>query len=398
YTKFSKCNFWLESIQFLGHVINNKGVHVDPTKIEAIRNWYAPTTPTEKNKKYEWSKEEEEVFRLLKQKLCSAPILSFLEGSEDFVVYCDASLKGFRAILVQSEKRIWLLLFGGLMDLIMHESHKSKYSIHPGSEKMYQDLKKLYWWLNIKAKIATYTSLICAKEKITMDFVSGLPRTSSGYDSIWVIVDRLKKSAYFLPMKKTDSIEKLTQLYLKKVVYRLGVPVSTIPDQDSRFPPGFWRSLQKALGTDVNMSTTYHPKMDGQIERMIQTLEDMLRDCVIDFGSNANQLEFDVGDMVILNVSSWKDVICFGKRGKLSPRYIRPFKVIDRIGPMAYKLELPDKLYGIHDTFHVSYLKKFMATENLVIPLEEIQLDDKLHFIKKSVDVIDREVKQLKQS
>ncbi|GKD97146.1 putative reverse transcriptase domain-containing protein [Tanacetum coccineum] len=134
------------------------------------------------------------------------------------------------------EGRIWLPLFGGLRDLIMHESHKSKYSIHPGSNKMYQDLKKLYWWPNMKAEIATYVSkcLICAKvkvehqkpsgllqqpkipewkwEKITMDFVSGLPKTLSGYDSIWVIVDRLTKSAHFLPMKKTDSIEKLAQL------------------------------------------------------------------------------------------------------------------------------------------------------------------------------------------
>ncbi|GJT96470.1 putative reverse transcriptase domain-containing protein [Tanacetum coccineum] len=140
------------------------------------------------------------------------------------------------------EGRIWLPLFGGLRDLIMHESHKSKYSIHPGSDKMYQDLKKLYWWPNMKAEIATYVSkcLTCAKvkaehqkpsgllqqpeipewkwEKITMDFVSGLPRTPSGYDSIWVIVDRLTKSAHFLPMKKTDSIEKLAQYTKRNIV------------------------------------------------------------------------------------------------------------------------------------------------------------------------------------
>ncbi|GJT95103.1 putative reverse transcriptase domain-containing protein [Tanacetum coccineum] len=155
------------------------------------------------------------------------------------------------------DKRIWLPLFGGLRDLIMHESHKSKYSIHPGSDKMYQDLKKLYWWPNMKADIATYVSkcLTCAKvkaehqkpsgllqqpeipewkwEKITMDFVSGLPRTPSGYDTIWVIVDRLTKSAHFLPMKKTDSMEKLTQQYLKEIVCRHGVPVSITPDHRS---------------------------------------------------------------------------------------------------------------------------------------------------------------------
>ncbi|GJW14182.1 putative reverse transcriptase domain-containing protein [Tanacetum coccineum] len=123
-------------------------------------------------------------------------------------------------------------------------------------------------------------------ENITMDFVSGLLRTPNGYDLIWVIADRLTKSAHFLPMRQTDSIEKLTQLYLKEIICRHGVPVSIISDQDSRFASGFWRSLQKALGTDVNMSMAYHPEIDGQSKRTIQTLEDMLRACVIDFGSS----------------------------------------------------------------------------------------------------------------
>ncbi|GJT65032.1 putative reverse transcriptase domain-containing protein [Tanacetum coccineum] len=172
----------------------------------------------------------------------------------------------------------------------MHESHKLKYSIHPGSDKMYQDLKKLYWWPNMKVDIATYVSkcLTCVKvkaehqkpsgllqqpeipewkwEKITMDFISGLLRTPSGYDSIWVIVDRLTKSAHFLPMKKTDSMEKLTQQYLKEIVCRHGVPVSIISDKDSRFTSGFWRSLQNALGTEVNMSTAYHPEIGSWAE------------------------------------------------------------------------------------------------------------------------------------
>ncbi|GJS67778.1 putative reverse transcriptase domain-containing protein [Tanacetum coccineum] len=571
-------------------MIDNKGVHVDPVKVEAIRNWSASTTPKEKNKKYEWGTEEDEAFQTLKQKLCSAPILALPEGTENFVVYCDASHKGFGAVLMQREKviayasrqlkkheenytthdleldhkslqyildqkelnmrqwrwiellsdydckiryhpgkrevenlgrlikpifesrsdgiqcfegRIWLPLFGGLRDLIMHESHKSKYSIHPGSDKMYQDLKKLYWWSNMKAEIATYISkcLTCAKvkaehqkpscllqqpeilewkwEKITMDFISGLPTTPSGYDSIWVIVDRLTKFAHFLPMKKTDSIEKLAQLYLKEIVCKHGVPTSIISDRDSLFTSRFWKSLQEAMGTQLDMSTAYHPETDGQSERTIQTMEDMLRACVIDFGSSWDRhlplvefsynnsyhasikaapfealygrkcrspvcwsevgdsqltgpemirettekivqiknrlltarsrqksyadvrrkpMEFQVGDMVMLKVSPWKGVIRFGKRGKLSPRYIGPFKIIERIGPVAYKLELPDKLHGIHNTFHVSNLKKCLADENLVIPLEEIQLDDKLHFIEEPVEIMDREVKQLKQS
>ncbi|GJV98868.1 reverse transcriptase domain-containing protein [Tanacetum coccineum] len=459
YAKFSKCEFLLDSVNFLGHVINSQGVHVDPAKVEAIKSWSAPKSPTEvrqfllldgyyrrfiegfsliakpltkltqKNKTYEWGEEEEEAFQLLKGKLCSAPILALPEGSKDFFVYCDASLKGYGAVLMQREKviayasrqlrtheenymthdlelgavvfalrlwrhylygvkctvftdhkslqyildqkelnmrqrrwiellsdydceiryhpgkanvvadalsrkerekplrvrslmladhkdlmqqileaqveslkegnvkkenlgrmqkqifeirtngiryhdkHIWLPLHGGLRDVIMHESHKSKYSIHPGFTKMYQDLKRLYWWPNMKADITTYINkcLTCAKvkeehmkpsgllqqpeipewkwEKVTMDFVSGLPRTPSGYDSIWVIMDRLTKSARFLPMKKTDSIEKLAQLYLKEIVCRHGVPVSVISDRDSLFTSRCWVSLQKALGT-----------------------------------------------------------------------------------------------------------------------------------------------------
>nr|GEW95568.1 putative reverse transcriptase domain-containing protein [Tanacetum cinerariifolium] len=286
--------------------------------------------------------------------------------------------------------RLSLPLFGGIRDMIMHESYKSKYSIHPGSDKMCRDLKKLYWWPNTKADIATFVSkcLTYAKvkaehqkpsgllqqpkipewkwEEITMDFVSGLQRTPSGYDSIWVIANRLTMSAYFLSIKKTNSIEKLAQLYLKEIVCRHGVPVSIILDRDSLFTSRFWETLQKALGTQLNLSTAYHPEMNGQSERMIQTLKDMLRAC---------------------------GVIRFRKHGKLSPWYIRPFEIIERIGPVAYKLELPKKLRGIHNTFHVSNLKKCMADENLVIPLEEIQLDDKLHFIEESVEIIDREIR-----
>ncbi|GKE26445.1 putative reverse transcriptase domain-containing protein [Tanacetum coccineum] len=149
-------------------------------------------------------------------------------------------------------KRIWLPRYGGLRDVIMHESHKSKQ----------------------------------VSDMITMEFVSGLSRTSSGYDSIWVIVDRLTKSTHFLPMKKTNNVEKLTQLYQKEVVCRHGVPISIISDKDSLFTSRFWKSLQKALGTNLDMSTAYHPQIDGQSKRMIQRLEDMLRACAIDFGSS----------------------------------------------------------------------------------------------------------------
>nr|GEU64737.1 putative reverse transcriptase domain-containing protein [Tanacetum cinerariifolium] len=448
YAKFSKCYFWLESVYFLGHVIDSDGVHVDPTKVEAIQNWSAPTTPTEvrqflgladyywrfiegfslvskplfkltqKNKKYEWGMEEEEAFQTLKEKLCSAPILAFPEGIEKFHCILRCITQGLWSSIDAKRK---------------------------GSDKMYQDLKKLYWWPNMKADIATF-------EKITMDFVSGLPRTPCGYDSIWVIVDHLTKSAHFLPMKKTDSIEKLAQLYLKEIVCRHGVHVSIISDRDSLFTLRFWETLQKAFRTQLNLSTSYHPETDGQSERNIQTLEDMLRACAIDFGNSWDRhlplVEFsynnsyhasiktapfkalygrkcrspicwsEVGDsqltgpelirettkkivqiknqlLTARSLSPWKCVIRFGKRGKLSPRYIGPFEIIERIGLVAYKLELPVKLRGIHSTFYVSNLKKCLADENLVIPLEEVQLDDKLHFIEEPVEIIDREYLEL---
>ncbi|GKC73910.1 reverse transcriptase domain-containing protein, partial [Tanacetum coccineum] len=243
--------------------------------------------------------------------------------------------------------RSWIPYFGDLKTLIIHDSHKSKYSIHPGSDKMYQDLKKLYWWPNMKVEIATYVSkyLTCRRvkakcqkpsgllvqpvilvwkwENITMDFVTKLPKMSSGQDAIWVIVNRVTKSAHFLPVKETDSMEKLTRQYLKEVVSRHGVPVSIISDRDNG-----WSKKE-------------------------------------------NLLELEVGDKVMLKVSPWKGVIRFGKQGKLNPCYIGPFKIL---------------------------AKKCFSDEPLAIPLDEIQIDDKLNFIKEPTKIMDREVKRLKQS
>ncbi|GJZ11709.1 putative reverse transcriptase domain-containing protein [Tanacetum coccineum] len=202
----------------------------------------------------------------------------------------------------------WLPCYGDLRNVIMHESHKSKYSIHPSFDKMYQDMKKLYWWPNMKADIATYVRkcLTCANVKaehqrpsgllvqpeipqwkwdnITMDFITKLPKSSQGYDTIWVIVNRLTKSAIFEPIRETDPMEKLARMYLEEVVTRYGIPVSIICDRDPKFPSNFWRSLQKALGTNLDMSIVYHPQNDRQSERTIQTLEDILHTCMIDFG------------------------------------------------------------------------------------------------------------------
>ncbi|GJS78259.1 putative reverse transcriptase domain-containing protein [Tanacetum coccineum] len=244
-------------------------------------------------------------------------------------------------------------------------------------------------------------------DESSYDFVIKLPKSPQGYDTIWVIVDRLTKSAIFVPMRETDPLEKLAKLYLKEVVARHGIPVSIICDRDPRFASRFWRTLQKALGTSLDMSTAYHPETDGQSERIIQTLEDMLRACVIDFGKGwvnhlplvefsynnsyhasikaapfealygrkcrspvcwaevgeksyadlkRKPMEFQIGDKVMLKVSPWN--VRFGKRGKLNPIYVGPFKVLERIGSVAYKLELPGELSRVHNTFHVSNLKR----------------------------------------
>ncbi|GJR52736.1 putative reverse transcriptase domain-containing protein [Tanacetum coccineum] len=489
------------------------------------------TKLTQKGVKFDWGDKEEAAFQLIKQELCSAPILALPKGSKDFVVYCDASHKVLSVVLMQREKRhylyrtkctvftyqkslqhildqkelnmrqrrwlelfsdydceiryhpgkanvvadalsrkewnkplrfralvmtiglnltkqileaqikalkpenlknedvggiirkdipkeklepraygnlclndmSWLPCYGDLRTVIMHESHKSKYFIHPGSDKMYHDMKKLYWWPNMKADIATYVSkcLTCAKVKAEHQRPSGL----------LVIVDRLTKSAIFVPMRETDPMERLARMYLK----------------------------EKALLTNLDMSTAYHPQTNGQSERTIQTLKDMLCACVVDFGkgwvnhlllvefsynnsyhasikatpfealygqkcrspvcyAERKPMEFQVGDRVILKVSPWKRVVRFGKRGKLNPRYIGPFKVLAKVGAVAYKLELPQELSRVNNMFHVANLKKCYADEPLAVPLGGLHIDDKLHFIEEPVEIMDCEVKRLKQS
>ncbi|GJX70455.1 putative reverse transcriptase domain-containing protein [Tanacetum coccineum] len=285
-----------------------------------------------------------------------------------------------------------------------------------------------------------------------MDFVTKLPKTSTGHDAIWVIVDRLTKSAHFIPIRVTDSMETLTRLYIKEIVSRHGVPISIISDRDSHFTSRFWQSLQNALGTQLDMSTTYHPETDGQSERTIQTLKDMLRACVIDFGkgwdkhlplvefwyNNSYHASIKAAPFEALYRRKCRSPICWAEVGDSQltrPEIIQEttkkivqirqrlqvardrqrsyanirrkpleFQVGDRVmlkvspRKVAYKLELPKELSNIHNTFHVSKLKKCLSDESLVIPMKELRLNDKLNFVEEPVEVMDREIKQLKRS
>ncbi|GJR85902.1 putative reverse transcriptase domain-containing protein, partial [Tanacetum coccineum] len=463
FAKFSKCEFWLQEVHFLGYIVNQNGIYVDPSKIEA----------------------------------CDAPILTLPDGVEDFVIYCDASNQGLGCVLMQRGKVIayssrqlkiyeknyimhdlelgsvvfalntWRHYLYGIKSVI-YTNHKSLQHIfdkkelnmrqrrwielfcdyeceiryHPGKANVVADAlsrkerlkptrmekkEDMYWWLGIKRDIATYVSkcLTYSKvkaehqrpsgllqqpkipewkwDKITMDFITKLPRSKNRYDTIWVIVDRLTKSAHFLAIREDNSTKKLEKIYIDEIVTRHLVPMLIISDRDGRFTSRCWQTVQKALGMKLDMSMAYHPQMDGQSERTIQTLEDMLRACVIDFGGswgvhlplvespvlcaeirecsligpelvqeitdkvvlikeklkaardrqkrNADDrrkpLEFEVGDRVMLKVSPWKGIVPFGKKGKLVPRYVGPFEILERIGLVAYRLRLPKELNGV---------------------------------------------------
>nr|GEU73316.1 putative reverse transcriptase domain-containing protein [Tanacetum cinerariifolium] len=408
YAKFSKCEFWIPKVQFLGHVIDSQGKanvvadalsrkEQEPLRVRALVMTISLDLPKQiLNAQTEVRKPEniknEDVRGML------------VENAKNPEAIREQKLEP-RADGTQClNGRSWLPCYGNLRTVIMHESHKSKYFVHPGSDKMNQDMKKLYWWPNMKADIATYVSkcLTCAKVKaehqrpsglvvqpkipewkwdnITMDFFTKFPKSSQGYNTILVIVDRLTKSAIFTPIRETNPMYKLARIYLKEVVTRHGILVSIISDRDPS-------------------------------ERTIQTLEDMLRACAIDFGKGwANHLplvEFSYNNSYHASIKAAPfealygrkcPVVHFGKWGKLNPWYVGPFKVLERVGDVAYKLDLSKELSRVHNTFHVLNLKKCHADEPLAILLDGLHVDDKLHFVEEPVEIMDREVKRLKRS
>nr|GEV24345.1 hypothetical protein [Tanacetum cinerariifolium] len=391
------CNQKEKNGKFLGHVVNQDGIHVDPSKVESVKNWKTPKSPTE--------------------------IRSFLglagydrslhDGPNDCAAYNDASNQGFGCVLMQRGKviayasrqlkihennytthdldlgavvfalktwrhylygtqiviytdynsvrylfnqkelnmhqRRWIELLsdyeceikyhfgqgkcssrcleqipsvGDVRKLIMDEAHTSRYSVHPGADKMYYDLRDLYWWPGMKRDISEYPKIPKWKwKKITMDLVIRLPRNSSGYDAVWVIVDRLSKSAHFLPTREDFKMEKLARIYINEIVARHGVLVSIISNHNGRF------------------SYT-----SGELfKRRWKSYADKRR----------KPLEFNIDDCVLLKASPWKGVVRFAKKGKLAPRYVGPFEIVERVGLVAYRLRLPQELSCIHDVFRV---------------------------------------------
>nr|GEY24682.1 retrotransposon protein, putative, Ty3-gypsy subclass [Tanacetum cinerariifolium] len=508
--KFLNCEFWLQEL-------------------------------TQKKKKFQWGDEQENAFQTLKDMLCDAPILALPEGTNDFVVYCDASNQGFGCVLMHRNKviayasrqlkiheknytthdlefgavvfalkmwrhylygtksviytdhkclqhifdqkelnmcqRRWIELFNDYdyeiryhlgkanvvadalsrkerakprrvraISMTIHSSIKAKIlEAHTEASKNTSTPTQMLKGLDKQLERKEYGGLYLA-ERIWVPVYGNLrtlimneAHATSGHDSIWVIVDRLTKSAYFLAIREDYKTEKLARLYINEIKARHDVPVSIISDRDSYFTSRFWESLQKALGTRLDLSTAYHPETDGQSERTIQTLEalygrkfrtpiawtevgetkllgpeivqettdkivqikERLKDARDRQKSYADKrqklLEFSACDKVLLKVSPRKGVVCFGKRSKLSPRYVGPFEIVERIGPVAYRLRLPQELVGVHDTFHVSNLKKCMTDVNLHIPLDEVKVDDKLHFVEEHIKILDRGVKKLKR-
>ncbi|GJY53170.1 putative reverse transcriptase domain-containing protein [Tanacetum coccineum] len=340
--------------------------------------------------------------------------------------------------------------------VILNEAHKSRNSVHPGADKMYHDLRDMYWWSGMKRDIAIYVSkcLTCAKvkaehqrpsgllqqpeipewkwDKITMDLITKLPRLRSGHDAIWVIDDKLTKSAHFLAIHGDFSTEKLARLYIDVIVARHGVPVSIILDRDGRFTLYFWQTVQKALGTRLDLNFGYHssircapfealygrkcrlsvlwaeigegsligPELVLETTNKVVLIKEKLKAARDNQKSYADKrcklLEFEVGDRVLLRVSPWKGIVRFRKKGKLAPRYVGPFEILERIGLVAYRLRLPEELNSVHDTFHVSNLKKCLAYANLHVPLNEIKVDKTLCFVEEPVEIMDREIKKLK--
>ncbi|GKA72536.1 putative reverse transcriptase domain-containing protein [Tanacetum coccineum] len=524
YAKFSKCEFWLKEVQFLGHVVNRDGIHVDPSKIAKPL-----TLLTQKNKAYVWGDKQEEAFQILKEKLCNAPVLALPDGPDDFVVYCDASKQGFGCVLMQQGKviayasrqlkihennytthdlelgavvfalKIWRHYLYGTKSVI-YTDHKSLQYIfdqkelnmrqrrwiellsdyeceikyHPGKANVVADALSRKERLKprrvramsitihsgLKTKILEAQSEASKDLKAPAEWLRWLEALLSNVlmvkftslNRIWIphwryVLHALKikadhqkhlgllqqpeilsgkcgindKSAHFLPIREDYKTEKLAKIYVNEIVARHGVPVSIISDRDGRFTSHLWQALQEALGTRLDMSTAYHPQTDGQSEHTIQTLEDMLRACVMDFGGSWDThlplIEFSYNNIVIgPEIVQETTEKIFQIKERLKTARSRQKSYADkRRKPLEFEVGekttdvtkgisrkewydlLPQELSCVHDTFHVSNLKKCLAEPDVQVPLDEIEIDENLCFVEEPLEIVERDVKKLKR-
>ncbi|GJZ48168.1 putative reverse transcriptase domain-containing protein [Tanacetum coccineum] len=471
-----------------------QGIHVDPAKIESIKDWASPKTPikirqflglagyyrrfiegflkiakpmtklTQKKVAFEWGDKQEAAFQTLKNKLCSAPILALPQGTEKFIIYCDASHKGLGAVLMQNEK----VIAYASRQLKIYEKNYTTHDLELGAVvfalklwrhylygtkcTVFTDHKSLQHILNQKElnmRQRRWLELLndydCefhyhpGKANVVADALSRKERIKPLWVRVLVMTIGLNLPKQILEAQieaqkqrtsrmktETDSTEKLARIYMKEIVTRHGIPVSIICDRDPRFASNFWRSLQKGRGYHASIKAASFEALYGQkcrspvcwaevgevqltgpeivqetTEKVIQIKQRIqaARDRQKSYADlKRNPIEFQVGDRVMLKFSPWKGVIHFRKQGKLNPRYVGPFKVLEKVRSVAYKLELPQELSRVHNTFHVSNLKKYYSDEPLAVPLEGLHVDDKLYFLEEPVEIMDREVKQLKQS
>ncbi|GJT17463.1 putative reverse transcriptase domain-containing protein [Tanacetum coccineum] len=511
YAKFSKYEFWLREVQFLGHVINGNEIHVDPSKIESVKNWKSPrnltevrsflglagyyrrfienfskiakslTILTQKCKIFDWGEEQELAFQTLKDKLCNAPVLALPDRPKDFVVYYDASRIGLGCVLMQRGKviayasrqlkthgknytthdlelgavmfalKIWRHYLYGTKKLF--SDYDCEICYHPGKVNVVADAlsrkervkpKRVramnmtlqssikdrilaaqkeaidefaglqkgldemikqrsdgtiyynmgtfegYWWPRMKKDIAEY-------EGIPMDFVTKLPRTSSGHDTIWVIVDRLTKSAHFLPMREDYKMDRLARLYLNEIVARHDVRPEDFGGSwdvylslvEFSYNNSYHSSVRCApfealygrkcrspiIWAEVGEGQLIGPELVQETTEKISQIKDKLkavRDRQKSYADKRRKpLEFSVGDYVLLKVSPWKGMVRFEKKGKLAPRFVRPFEIIE---------------------------KKCLADPTLQVPLDEVRVDAKLNFVEEPVEILERGFKKLKRS
>ncbi|GJV44869.1 putative reverse transcriptase domain-containing protein [Tanacetum coccineum] len=379
------------------------------------------TSLTQKNQKYEWGKEQEEAFQTLKDNLCNAPILSLLEGFEDFVVYCDATNQGFGYVLMQRGKRHYL--YG--TKIIIYTDHKSLQHIfdpnelnmpqrrwiklfsdydceiryHPGKANVVVDAlsrKERVKPRRVRAMSMTIQSSVKDKilvaqheaskiENTPVEMLRGMDQQMEKkedgglyfMDRIWVplvgdtrtvIMNEAHSTSYTRRLQD----EKLARIYIDEIVARHGVPVSIISNCNGRFTSRFWQTLQKAWDIHLPLAEFYYNNSYHSSIRCAPFEALYGRKC------RSPVLWAEVGEICgqssELKVSTWKGVVRFGKKDKLTPRYVGPFEVLERIGLVAYRLRFPYELSSVHDTFHVSNLKKCLAVANLHVPLEEIKV------------------------